>query len=346
MISLGVIGFYFVKLISNKVHTLFTRTSIGLGSILLFIVGYWGYLTAIRWKLNQQKASNFKRNGGLLLKKRNSSEHGMTENNLLFTADELDKATDHFNENRILGRGGQGTVFKGMMTDGSLVAIKMHKLGDQTQLEEFINEIAILSGINHRNIVRLLGCCLETDVPLLVYEFIVNGALSKYLHHPQNDYPITWHMRLQIALDVASAIYHLRSTSSSPIFHKDIKTDNILLDEKYRAKLSDFGTSRSISIDKSHLTTQVKGTFGYLDLEYHRTGQYNEKSDVFSFGVVIIELLTGKKAVYQTESGGRENLVLSFQEATENSAFQDMLAPEVVNEASVETIAATVLRPG
>ncbi|KAL9248256.1 hypothetical protein vseg_021599 [Gypsophila vaccaria] len=311
---------------------------VGLGSIVFLIGGYWGYLTAMKRKEIKHRAKNFKRNGGLLLEQQMSSKENMTEKIRLFTANELEKATDQFNEDRVLGRGGQGTVYKGMLSDGNLVAVKKHKIGSQSQSGEFINEIAILSEINHRNIVTLLGCCLETDVPLLVYEFILNGTLSKYIHDQQEEFPITWEMRLQIALDVAGALTYLHSASSQPIFHKDVKTSNILLDAKYRAKLSDFGTSRVIALDQTHLTTRVQGTFGYLDPEYFRSSQYTEKSDVYSFGVVLVELLTGKKAVVTTESDNGKSLASWFLSSMENSELFDILATRVVNEARKETI--------
>ncbi|XP_074318831.1 wall-associated receptor kinase-like 1 [Silene latifolia] len=313
---------------------------VGLGFILFLIGGYMAYRIAIRRKEIKKKATNFKRNGGLLLKQKMSSEERLAEQTRLFTSKELEKATDQFNADRVLGRGGQGIVYKGMLSDGNLVAIKKHKIGSNSPLEDFINEIAILSELNHRNIVKLIGCCLETDVPLLVYEFVPNGTLSKFIHDPQEEFPITWGMRLQIALDVAGALTYLHYASSKPILHKDVKSSNILLDAKYRAKLSDFGTSRSIAIDQTHLTTRVQGTFGYLDPEYFQSSKYTEKSDVYSFGVVLVELLTGKKAVVQTESDNGRSLVSWFLSSMENSDLYDILADRVVNEASKETILA------
>ncbi|KAK4592986.1 hypothetical protein RGQ29_017214 [Quercus rubra] len=224
------------------------------------------------------KQKFFKRNGGLLLQQQLSSNENNVQKVKLFNSKELENAIDRFNENRILVKGGQGTVYKGMLIDGKIVAIKKCNIVDEGNLEQFINEIIILSQINHRNVVKLLGCCLETEVPLLVYEFIPNGTLFQYLHKENEDFPLlTWDMHLRIATKIAGALSYLHSVASLPIYHRDIKSSNILLDDKYRAKVADFGTSRLVAVDQTHVTTLVYGTFGYLDLEYFQTSQFTEK---------------------------------------------------------------------
>ena len=169
----------------------------------------------------QLKKKFFKRNGGLLLQQLSSSEHNV-QNTKLFNSKELDTATEQFNESRILGKGGQGTIYKGMFTDGRVVAIKKCNMVDEGNLEQSINEIIILSQINHRNVVKLLGCCLETKVHLLVYEFIPNGTLSQYLHEEIEKFPLTWDMRLRIAIEVVGALSYLHSAASLPLYHQDI----------------------------------------------------------------------------------------------------------------------------
>ncbi|WZY68480.1 hypothetical protein YC2023_000720 [Brassica napus] len=137
---------------------------------------------------------------------------------------------------------------------------------------------------------------------MLVYEFIINGNLFKHIHEESDDYAMIWGMRLRIAVDVAGALSYLHTSASSPIYHRDIKSTNILLDEKYRAKVADFGTSRSVTIDQTHWTTVVSSTVGYLDPEYYQSSQYTEKSDVYSFGVVLVELITGDKPVIMVQN--------------------------------------------
>ncbi|GLU21934.1 hypothetical protein SLE2022_380420 [Rubroshorea leprosula] len=282
----------------------------------------------------------FKQNGGLLLQQQLSSTEGNIGKTKIFSIKELERATDHFNRNRILGQGGQGTVYKGMLVDGRIVAVKKSKVLDKEKVKEFINEVVILTQTNHRNIVMLLGCCLETEVPLLVYEFIPNGTLFQYIHDENEDFPLIWERRLTIAAEVADALSYLHSAASIPIYHRDVKSSNILLDEKYRAKVSDFGISRSIAIDQTHLTTNVKGTFGYLDPEYFQSSQFTEKSDVYSFGVVLVELLTGKKPISLTGAEEEEarGLAAHFILSMEENNLFNILDPRVRESSAREEI--------
>ncbi|XP_050286460.1 wall-associated receptor kinase-like 8 isoform X8 [Quercus robur] len=301
-----------------------------LGALFHFTIIWCLYRMIKKRNKIKLKKKFFKKNGGLLLQQQLSSNDNNVQKTTLFNSKELKNATDHFNKNRILGKGGQGTVYKGMLADGRIVAIKKCNTVDKGNIEKFINEIIILSQINHRNVVKLLGWCLETEVPLLVYEFIPNGTLFQYIHEEKEEFPLlTWDMRLRIAIEVAGALSYLHSAASLPIYHRDIKSSNILLDDKYRAKVADFGTSRSVAIDQTHVTTLVYGTFGYLDPEYFQTSQFTEKSDVYSFGVVLIELLTGKKPVFLTRSQEDRNLSTYFIHAVKENRLFDILDTQV-----------------
>ncbi|KAL2456696.1 Wall-associated receptor kinase 2 [Forsythia ovata] len=252
---------------------------------------------------------------------------------------ELEKATDNFNQSRILGQGGQGTVYKGMLSEGKIVAIKKSKLIDENQVKQFINEVVMLSQIIHRNVVKLLGCCLETEVPLLVYEFIFNGTLFDHIQDKTDEFPLSWNMRLRIAVEVAEALAYLHSATSFPIYHRDVKSTNILLDERYVVKVSDFGISRSIAVDHTHLTTLVKGTFGYLDPEYFQSSRFTEKSDVYSFGVVLVELLTGQKPISSdAETEEDIGLAMRFLLCMEAENLEKILDPQVLEQGKREEL--------
>ncbi|KAL5854344.1 hypothetical protein ACOSQ4_004146 [Xanthoceras sorbifolium] len=314
----------------SKVNMIILGLSTSFGTLFLLIVVWWLYFVIQRRKEIKLKENNFKRNGGLLLQQQlTTSFSGSVDRGKMFNSKELEKSTDHFNENRILGQGGQGTVYKGMLADGRIVAVKKSKIVDQAKLQEFINEVVILSQINHKNVVKLLGCCLETDVPLLIYEFIPNGTLFQYIQGQNEDLPFTWDMRLRIATEIAGALSYLHSAASLPIYHRDIKSSNILLDDKYRAKVADFGTSKSVPVDHTHVTTRVQGTFGYFDPEYFQSNQFTDKSDVYSYGVVLVELLTGQKLIFSTITEQGRSLASYFINSMEEDNLYEILDAQV-----------------
>ncbi|KAL9148832.1 hypothetical protein ABFS82_12G069100 [Erythranthe guttata] len=324
----------------SRVKIAFISVGSAIGSLIL-LIGAWKSATVVRKRIKaNRKRKFFKRKGRLLLQQQLSLAENGLEKTKLFCSKELAQATDRYNENRVLGRGGQGTVYKGMLTDGRIVAVKKSMKLEEGDLEVFINEVVILSQINHRNVVKLLGCCLETEVPLLVYEFIPNGTLFQHVHDPNEEFPLSWEMRVRIAREVAGALSYLHSSASTPIYHRDIKSTNILLDDKYRVKVADFGTSRSIGIDQTHLTTRVLGTFGYLDPEYFQSSQFTDKSDVYSFGVVVVELLTGEKAISSIRADVGKSLATHFLHSMEENRLFDILDARVLKEGKREEIVA------
>ncbi|KAL8139959.1 hypothetical protein V2J09_005980, partial [Rumex salicifolius] len=213
-----------------------------------------------------------------------------------FTFDELKRCTQDFADSNNIGAGGYGKVYKGVLANKKVVAIKRAQMGSMQGAVEFKNEIELLSRVHHKNLVNLIGFCYEQGEQMLVYEFMPNGTLMDNLRG-KSKYNVDWITRMRIALGSARGLAYLHELADPPIIHRDIKSSNILLDERLHAKVADFGLSKAFGDGQSYVTTQVKGTLGYLDPEYYMTNQLTEKSDVYSFGVVMLELVTGRMPI-------------------------------------------------
>ncbi|KAI5662924.1 hypothetical protein M9H77_22247 [Catharanthus roseus] len=229
-----------------------------------------------------------------------------------FTFEELVLATDGFSASSQVGLGGYGTVHKGILADKTIVAIKRAKEGSLQGQKEFLTEIELLSRVHHRNLVSLLGYCDEDGEQMLVYEFMPNGTLRDWLSGKPSGETLNFGARLRIALGSAKGILYLHTEANPPIFHRDIKASNILLDSRLTAKVADFGLSRLApvlddeGVVPDHVSTIVKGTPGYLDPEYFLTRKLTDKSDVYSLGVVFLEILTGKQPIFRGKNIVRE----------------------------------------
>ncbi|XP_008225630.1 PREDICTED: wall-associated receptor kinase 2-like [Prunus mume] len=314
-----------------------TALKISLGVCLSFLVllvlVFWIYCGVKRRKFKKQQEKFFKQNGGLLLRQQLTRYNGSIETASIFSEEDLKKMTDHYDEKRKIGEGGSGLVYKGILpADKREVAIKMSKVSAPiTDSLEFANEVILLSQINHKNVVKLLGCCLETQTPILVYEFISNGTLYDHLHGKDGKEKLSLESRLKIASGTAEALSYLHHSISNPIIHRDVKAMNILLDKNYVAKVADFGASRLVLEDQNQLATLVQGTLGYLDPEYLQSHILTDKSDVYSFGVVLAELLTGKKALIKRKNEA-ENLANVFVCAMKEGRLAEILDADVVKE--------------
>ncbi|KAF8726295.1 hypothetical protein HU200_019754 [Digitaria exilis] len=320
-------------------------TGVSVGVFLLLVCGFSSHLWVQKRRLLRAKRRFFEQHGGVLLQQQLGSlaSSGVTFN--IFSEEEMAKATDGFAEARVLGRGGQGVVYKGVLADGSTVAVKKSRVVEKPQqVTEFAREMLILSQINHRHVVKLLGCCLEVEAPILVYEFVSNGSLHGHIHHhtelSSSSSSLPADARLRIAAEAAEALAYIQSSASPAILHRDVKSANILLDGEFNAKVSDFGASRLAPADGAAVATLVQGTLGYLDPEYLLTCQLTAKSDVYSFAVVVLELLTGRKAfaTEDNEEGEDGSLAFVFLAAVQEGRHREIMDARVREEVAVEVL--------
>ncbi|KAL3721000.1 hypothetical protein ACJRO7_005765 [Eucalyptus globulus] len=266
-------------------------------------------------------------------------ELGFSQNK--FTYKEIKIATDDFSNLNLLGQGGFGYVHKGVLSSGKVVAIKQLKAGSRQGEREFQAEIEIISRIHHRHLVSLVGHCISGAHRILVYEFVPNSTLEFHLHG--KDQPtMTWPIRMKIALGSAKGLAYLHEECNPRIIHRDIKAANILLESNFEAKVADFGLAKFASDADTHVSTRVMGTFGYLAPEYASSGYLTEKSDVFSFGVVLLELITGRRPVNRTRTFDEDSLVdwarPLLTEALEGDKFDAIVDPKLNKDYDTEEL--------
>ncbi|XP_020210702.1 probable serine/threonine-protein kinase PBL23 [Cajanus cajan] len=230
----------------------------------------------------------------------------------IFSYNELCVATRNFHPDNMIGEGGFGRVYKGRLKSlNRVVAVKQLNRNGFQGNREFLVEVLILSLLHHPNLVNLVGYCADGDQRILVYEFMANGSLEDHLLElPPDRKPLDWRTRMNIAAGAAKGLEYLHEVANPPVIYRDFKASNILLDENFNPKLSDFGLAKlGPTGDKTHVSTRVMGTYGYCAPEYASTGQLTTKSDIYSFGVVFLELITGRRAIDQSRPSDEQNLV-------------------------------------
>ncbi|XVF25146.1 hypothetical protein REPUB_Repub13aG0188500 [Reevesia pubescens] len=269
---------------------------------------------------------------------------GMTYTGLAknFTLNDIERATNSFDVSRVIGEGGFGIVYRGILDDGAAVAVKVLKREDQRGGQEFLAEVEMLSRLHHRNLVKMIGICTEDSIRCLVYELVPNGSLESHLHGVDKATdPLDWGARMKIALGAARGLAYLHEDSNPRVIHRDFKSSNILLEHDFTPKVSDFGLARTaLDEGNKYISTHVMGTFGYLAPEYAMTGHLLVKSDVYSYGVVLLELLTGRKPVDLSQPPGQENLVaLARPLLTAKEGLETVIDPTIQSEISFDSIA-------
>ncbi|KAK1667085.1 hypothetical protein QYE76_055244 [Lolium multiflorum] len=249
-----------------------------------------------------------------------------------FGYDELAAATDRFSEANLLGEGGFGHVYKGTVR-GQEVAIKKLRAGSGQGHKEFRAEVDIISRVHHKNLVSLVGFCIHAEQRLLVYEYVPNKTLESQLHHGSSRATLDWPRRWKIAVGSAKGLAYLHEDCHPKIIHRDIKAANILLDYNYEPKVADFGLAKCQELEQTAVETRIMGTFGYLAPEYAATGKVSDRSDVFSFGVMLLELITGRKPIMESSDHQPETLVSwakpLLTKAAEEENYEELIDPKL-----------------
>ncbi|XP_075487349.1 putative serine/threonine-protein kinase At1g01540 [Primulina tabacum] len=261
-----------------------------------------------------------------------------------YTLRELEAASNGLSDENVIGEGGYGIVYYGVLADNTRVAIK-NLLNNRGQAEkEFKVEVEAIGRVRHKNLVRLLGYCVEGAYRMLVYEYVENGNLDQWLHGDVGEVsPLSWEIRMGIIIGTAKGLAYLHEGLEPKVVHRDIKTSNILLDRQWHAKLSDFGLAKLLNSERSYVTTRVMGTFGYVAPEYACTGMLNEKSDVYSFGILIMEIITGRSPVDYSRPPGEVNLVDWLKMMVSDRKSEEVIDPKLPEKPASKVLKRVIL---
>uniref|UniRef100_A0A0D3EPZ6 Protein kinase domain-containing protein n=1 Tax=Oryza barthii TaxID=65489 RepID=A0A0D3EPZ6_9ORYZ len=258
----------------------------------------------------------------------------IAQSSLNFKYEELRKATNYFDPANKLGQGSYGAVFKAILLDGKQVAVKRLFLNTREWVDQFFNEVELISQVRHKNLVKLLGCSVNGPESLLVYEYYFNKSLDLFLFDASRSRNLTWNLRVDIIQGIAEGLSYLHEESETRIIHRDIKASNILLDDKFKPKITDFGLARAFGEDRTHLTTGVAGTLGYMAPEYLAHGHLTEKADVYSYGILVLELVTGQRCSGSIGSHGGHFLLTKVWNHYKNKAVE-MIADRSIYEDTI-----------
>ncbi|KAK9086296.1 hypothetical protein Syun_028690 [Stephania yunnanensis] len=306
------------------------RLVIALGSIFAAVVVIGG---AIIWGIKGTAKST---DDGV-----RSSEifRSIKESQLSFRYNDLRKATNDFNLANKIGQGGYGSVYKGILSDEREIAVKRLFVNTNQWLEQFFNEVNLISRVQHKNLVKLFGCSVDGPESLLVYEYLSNTSLDKSLFDSIRKAALNWKRRFDIVVGTAEGLAYLHESSEIRIIHRDIKASNILLDQRFKPKISDFGLARCFAEDQSHLSTGLAGTLGYMAPEYAVHGQLTEKADIYSYGILVLEVVTGCRNTRSaaTLSGGHSLLSKTWEHFNAKT-LNEMLDSNLKGQCSEEQV--------
>ncbi|WVZ66189.1 hypothetical protein U9M48_015448 [Paspalum notatum var. saurae] len=276
--------------------------------------------------------------GTLLLFDSTNPEDIQSFDSLIIDLPTLRAATGNFDEGRKLGQGGFGAVYKGILSDGREIAVKRLSQSSRQGIKELKTELVLVAKLQHKNLVRLVGVCLEEHEKLLVYEYMPNNSLDTFLFDPDKSNELDWQKRFMIIKGIANGLRYLHEESLLKIVHRDLKASNVLLDSDFNPKISDFGLARLFGSDQSqYVTNRVAGTYGYIAPEYAMRGQFSFKSDVFSYGVLMLEIVAGRRnSDCSDDSEQYDHLLSSVWERWTLGTIVEIMDPSVISHSNVD----------